>query len=160
MSDQTSKRVSHHHWVSECISPSARILVPSVFKGVVWTLLFLLLSYVHTNVKPQGGGLGRHKGIWHFLQFPPLSTAFCPKQVFKRCQIPDSRAEPKCPNPHPWKSLTSQFPIGSRSPPLGLTLNACWCVCSVSELRLIRPQTNSPTTNSPAEKMTHPHDVS
>ena len=91
-------------------------------------------SYAPINVKPQGGGGGgedpgefdivtrarvKFPTLGHLenVKFPPLGTAFCPKQ------IPDPRAEPECQNPHPGKSLPSQFPVGS--PPLpswGLTL--------------------------------------
>ena len=49
--------------------------------------------------------------------FPPLGTAFCPKQVVatvqyvKYVKFLTPRAEPECQNPHPGNSSPSQFPV-------------------------------------------------
>lgn len=93
--------------------------------------------YAPINVKPQGGeGAGAaDQGDLTFSREPesncphghrenvkfPLGTAFCPKQVvaMSNSRHQDRTRMSKSP---PTEISPSQFPVGSRPPPWGLTL--------------------------------------
>ena len=96
-------------------------------------------TYAPINVKPQGGGGGADPGKFDIftrarvkfptpghlenVKFPPLGTAFCPKQVGRSCvKFPTPGQNLNFKIPAQGKAHRVNFPWVACPPPWGLTL--------------------------------------